>query len=219
MGFDLAALNIVDFVAIIVLVVSGGLATLRGMTREIMGLAGWPISIVAARLSAPYLEPLLTDLIRVEGISQALAWGIPFIVVVVLWFAFSSLVSPGLSKAGLGGLDRWLGFLFGLIRGFVIVLVIYASAVVAAEGEDNLPGLVTDAQITPALRESAHLMSGVLPPDMREQLIENLPDASETTEELQEAGEAVSERIEDAASDNNDGSGGGLNLLLDEGGN
>ena len=89
MGFDLAALNIVDFVAIIVLVVSGGLATLRGMTREIMGLAGLPISIVAARLSAPHLEPLLTDLIRVEGISQALAWGIPFIVVVVLWFAFS----------------------------------------------------------------------------------------------------------------------------------
>ena len=216
MGFDLAALNIVDFVAIIVLVVSGGLATLRGMTREIMGLAGWPISIVAARLSAPYLEPLLTDLIRVEGISQALAWGIPFIVVVFRWFAF---VSPGLSKAGLGGLDSWLGFLFGLIRGFVIVLVIYASAVVAAEGEDNLPGLVTAAQITPALRESAHLMSGVLPPDMREQLIENLPDASETTEELQEAGEAMSERIEDAASDNNDGSVGGLNLLQDEGGN
>ena len=45
MGFDLAALNIVDFVAIIVLVISGGLATLRGMTREIMGLAGWPISM------------------------------------------------------------------------------------------------------------------------------------------------------------------------------
>ena len=219
MGFDLAALNIVDFVAIIVLVVSGGLATLRGMTREIMGLAGWPISIVAARLSAPYLEPLLTDLIRVEGISQALAWGIPFIVVVVLWFAFSSLVSPGLSKAGLGGLDRWLGFLFGLIRGFVIVLVIYASAVVAAEGEDNLPGLVTDAQITPALRESAHLMSGVLPPDMREQLIENLPDASETTEELQKAGEAVSDRIEDATSGKNVGLDGGLKLLRDEGGN
>ena len=124
MSFDIAALNIVDFATIIVLVISGVLATLRGMTREIMGLAGWPISIVAARLTAPYLEPLLTDTIRVEGISSALAWGIPFIVVVVLWFAFASVVSPGLSKAGLGGLDRWLGFLFGLIRGFVIVLVV-----------------------------------------------------------------------------------------------
>ena len=211
MSFDITALNIVDFATIIVLVISGVLATLRGMTREIMGLAGWPISIVAARLTAPYLEPLLTDTIRVEGISSALAWGIPFIVVVVLWFAFASVVSPGLSKAGLGGLDRWLGFLFGLIRGFVIVLVIYVGAVIAAEGEDRLPGLVTDAQIIPALRESAHLMSGVLPPDMGDRIVDNLPDAAPATEELQEAGEAVGEAVEDSEVK-------GLDLLDDESG-
>ena len=211
MSFDIAALNIVDFTTIIVLVISGVLATLRGLTREIMGLAGWPISIVAARLSAPYIEPLLTDMIRVEGISNALSWGIPFIVVVVLWFAFSSVVSPGLSKAGLGGLDRWLGFLFGLIRGFVIVLVIYVGAVIGADGEDRLPGLVTDAQIIPALRESAHLMSGVLPPDMGDKITDNLPDAAPVTEELQEAGEAVGEAVE-----NNEVE--GLELLQDESG-
>ena len=211
MSFDIAALNIVDFTTIIVLVISGVLATLRGLTREIMGLAGWPISIVAARLSAPYIEPLLTDMIRVEGISNALAWGIPFIVVVVLWFAFSSVVSPGLSKAGLGGLDRWLGFLFGLIRGFVIVLVIYVGAVIGADGEDRLPGLVTDAQIIPALRESAHLMSGVLPPDMGDKITDNLPDAAPVTEELQEAGEAVGEAVENSEVE-------GLELLQDESG-
>ncbi|HCD16586.1 MAG TPA: colicin V production protein, partial [Rhodobiaceae bacterium] len=143
--------------------------------------------------------------------SSALAWGIPFIVVVVLWFAFASVVSPGLSKAGLGGLDRWLGFLFGLIRGFVIVLVIYVGAVIAAEGEDRLPGLVTDAQIIPALRESAHLMSGVLPPDMGDRIVDNLPDAAPATEELQEAGEAVGEAVEDSEVK-------GLDLLDDESG-
>ena len=211
MSFDIAALNIVDFTTIIVLVISGVLATLRGLTREIMGLAGWPISIVAARLSAPYIEPLLTEMIRVEGISNALSWGIPFIVVVVLWFAFSSVVSPGLSKAGLGGLDRWLGFLFGLIRGFVIVLVIYVGAVIGADGEDRLPGLVTDAQIIPALRESAHLMSGVLPPDMGDKITDNLPDAAPVTEELQEAGEAVGEAVENSEVE-------GLELLQDESG-
>ena len=211
MSFDIAALNIVDFATIVVLVISGVLATLRGLTREIMGLAGWPISIVAARLSAPYIEPLLTDMIRVEGISNALAWGIPFIVVVVLWFAFSSVVSPGLSKAGLGGLDRWLGFLFGLIRGFVIVLVIYVGTVIGADGEDRLPGLVTDAQIIPALRESAHLMSGVLPPDMADKITDNLPDAAPVTEELQEAGKAVGEAVENSEVE-------GLELLQDESG-
>ena len=120
-------------------------------------------------------------------------------------------MSPGLSKAGLGGLDRWLGFLFGLIRGFVIVLVIYVGAVIAAEGEDRLPGLVTDAQIIPALRESAHLMSGVLPPDMGDRIVDNLPDAAPATEELQEAGEAVGEAVEDSEVK-------GLDLLDDESG-
>jgi len=211
MSIDIAALNIVDFATVIILVISGVLATLRGLTREIMGLAGWPISIIAARLTAPYIEPVLTDTIQVEGISQALAWGIPFIVVVVLWFAFSSVVSPGLSKAGLGGLDRWLGFLFGLIRGFVIVLVIYVAAVIGADGEDKLPGLVIDAQVTPALRESAHLMSGMLPPDMRDRVVNNLPDASKTTEELQDAGGAVGKAVEETGAT-------GLQLLKDESG-
>ncbi|MGB2411739.1 MAG: CvpA family protein, partial [Candidatus Puniceispirillaceae bacterium] len=93
MSFDLSALTLIDYGAIILLLISGGLATLRGMTRELLGLAGWPLSFIAAKLSAPYLEPVLTDLIRIEGISAALAWGAPFVIIVILWFAFASLVS------------------------------------------------------------------------------------------------------------------------------
>ena len=132
---------------------------------------------------------MLTDLIKVEGISTALAWGVPFVIVVVLWFAFASLVSPGLSKAGLGGLDRWLGFLFGLIRGFVIVVILYIGAAVVAEGEDRLPDVVAESAVTPMLRDSAHLMSGLLPSDMRDRIVTNLPDASATTKDIRKAGE------------------------------
>lgn len=196
MSIDLSALTLIDYGAIFLLLISGGLATLRGMTRELLGLAGWPISVFAAKFSAPYLEPVLTDLIRVEGISAALAWGAPFVIVVVLWFAFASLVSPGLSKVGLGGLDRWLGFLFGLIRGFFLVLIIYAGAVVVAEGESKLPEMVTDAAITPMLRDSAHLMSGWLPAEMGDRIVDNLPDASETTKDIKEAGETLGEASE-----------------------
>lgn len=196
MSIDLSALTLIDYGAILLLLISGGLATLRGMTRELFGLAGWPISFIAAKFSAPYLEPVLTDLIRVEGISAALAWGVPFVIVVVLWFAFASLVSPGLSKAGLGGLDRWLGFLFGLIRGFFIVLIIYAGAVVVAEGESKLPEMVTDAAITPMLRDSAHLMSGWLPAEMGDRIVDNLPGASDTTKDIQDAGENLGKASE-----------------------
>ena len=193
MNFDITALTLIDYAALLVLLVSGGLATLRGMTRELMGLIGWPIAIIAAKLSAPYLQPILADAIKIEGISDALAWGIPFVIVVVLWFAFSSLVSPGLSKAGLGGLDRWLGFLFGLIRGFVIVLLIYTGVVVALEGEERLPSMVAESQITPMMRGGAHVMSGLLPTDIRDRVMDNLPVPTPATTEIKEAGDALGE--------------------------
>jgi membrane protein required for colicin V production len=212
MSIDLSALTLVDYGAIILLLISGGLATLRGMTRELLGLAGWPISVFAAKFSAPYLEPVLTDLIRIEGISAALAWGVPFVIAVVLWFAFASLVSPGLSKAGLGGLDRWLGFLFGLIRGFFIVLIIYAGAVVVAEGESKLPKMVTEATIAPMLRDSAHLMSGWLPAEMGDRIIDNLPGPSDTTKDIQDAGKT----LEKAGDSLGEAGGSSLDLLEDE---
>ena len=230
MTFDIAAMNIIDFAALIILVISGILATLRGMTREIMGLAGWPISILVARICAPYLAPFLEDLIQIKGLTDILAWGLPFVAAVILWFVFSSLVSPGLSKAGLGSLDRWLGFLFGGLRGYVIVLVVYAGAVVVAEGETNLPDIVTDAEITPALRGSAHLFAGVLPGDMREMLIENLPPPAKEVETIQntveEVGETISDRTDNSDADSTDsdtdtdtGAGTALDLPSDEGGN
>ena len=193
MNFDFSALTLIDYATIILLLISGGLATLRGMTRELLGLIGWPISIIAAKLSAPYLEPILTDQIKIEGISQALAWGVPFVIIVILWFAFASLVSPALSKAGLGGLDRWLGFLFGLIRGFLIVLVIYIGAIFVAEGEDKLPEMVRESTVTPVLRDSAILMAGLLPADMQGRIVDSLPEAGETAKDIEEAGERVGE--------------------------
>lgn len=193
MNFDFSALTLIDYATILLLLISGGFATLRGMTRELLGLIGWPISIIAAKLSAPYLEPILTDQIKIEGISQALAWGVPFVIIVILWFAFASLVSPGLSKAGLGGLDRWLGFLFGLIRGFLIVLVIYIGAFLGAGGEDKLPEMVRESTVTPVLRDSAILMSGLLPADMQGRIVDSLPEAGETAKDIEEAGESMGE--------------------------
>ncbi len=167
MSVDLSALTLFDYGAFVLLLISGGLATLRGMTRELLGLAGWPISVIAARFTAPYLEPVLTDLIKVEGISAALAWGVP---------------------------------------------ILYVGAVVVAEGESKLPGMVTDATITPMLRDSAHLMSGMLPTEMAKRITDNLPGASETTKDIQEAGENLGK----AGDSMGEASGSGLELLKDE---
>ena len=126
MSIDISALNILDYSIIIILAVSAILSTLRGMTREALGLVGWPIAIFAAIYSAPVIELLIFSLINLGGIGKALSWALPFAVVVVLWFVLASILAPGLKRAGLGALDRWLGVIFGLVRGYVIAVLTYA---------------------------------------------------------------------------------------------
>jgi membrane protein required for colicin V production len=188
MSIDISALNILDYAIIIILVVSAILSTLRGMTREALGLVGWPIAIFAAKYSAPVIEPMIVSVIKVGGIGQALSWALPFAVVVVLWFVIASVLAPGLKRAGLGALDRWLGVIFGLIRGYVIVLLTYAVAVVIMEGENNLPKQVGEAAFNPYVRASVISLSAMAPDDMRSRILDNVPSAPDVD-------------IEDAASD------------------
>lgn len=211
MNFDIAALNFVDYIVITILMVSAVLSTLRGMTREALGLVGWPIAIFAAKYAAPVIEPTITDVIRIEGIGQALAWALPFAVTVVFWFVLSNMLSPGLKRAGLGALDNWLGVVFGLIRGYVIVLLIYAVAVVIMAGE---PRQVGEAALTPLIRNGVINLSGVVPEDMRKNILDNVPATPDTG-----VGDTMKDAVapmKDAVGDAMNGAETNLDLLKDE---
>ena len=111
---DLASLTIVDYSVIFALFMSAVFSTLRGMTRELLGLLGWAVSIVVANYAKPLLEDPIADLINADELTAPLAWGLPFAATVIIWFLLASLLSPGLTRAGLGSLDRWLGVIFGV---------------------------------------------------------------------------------------------------------
>ena len=207
---DFATLTLVDYGILLVLILSAILSTLRGMTRELLGLAGWVVSILVANFTAPMIETSIADFLQVKGLGAALAWALPFAASVVIWFILASLLAPGLKRVGFGSLDRWLGVLFGFIRGFGLVLIVFVAAVFAAEGEDNLPDIVKESQSTPALSRSAHYFSGFVPEDYRDKLIDNLTyRAPMTTNSVSQGLDAPIEAGKDTL-DN------GMKLLSDE---
>ena len=171
---DFTTLTLVDYGIFLVLTLSAILSILRGMTRELLGLAGWVASILVANFTAPMIETPIADFLQVRGLGAALAWALPFAASVVIWFILASLLAPGLKRVGFGRLDRWLGVLFGFTRGFGLVLIVFVAAVFAAEGEDNLPDIVKNSHSSPALSRSAYYFSGFVPKDYRKKLIDNL---------------------------------------------
>lgn len=174
---DFASLNFVDYAILLILAISSILSTLRGMTREALGLIGWALSVLIARLVSPIFEDPLANIVPNEELVSGIAWAIPFIVTVILWFILASLISPGLKKAGLGALDRWLGVIFGFVRGVFMVTAIYIGTVIGLGGEDNLPKVATDAQSANVIRALGTIMQPILPDDLAEQLNEGLKQA------------------------------------------
>ena len=207
---DFATLTLIDYGILLMLVLSCILSTLRGMTRELLGLIGWVVSYFIATYGAPIIEDSVVDFVQAKSLGQALAWGLPFATSVVVWFILASLIAPGLKRIGFGVLDRWFGVLFGVIRGFGLVLIAFAFFVYAAEGEKNLPETIRDAQSAPVLSRSTHYLAGFLPTELRDQLIDNLSyRAPLSTNSVSQVFDAPIEAGKDAL-DN------GMKLLSDE---
>jgi membrane protein required for colicin V production len=117
-----------DYAVLGVIGLSVGWGVWRGLVRELISLAGWVIAFLAANLFA---GPLAERLPQATG-SAELRLIVAFVGIFILSLVLTTLLALLLSRlakaAGLGGLDRVLGGLFGLARG---VLVVVAFALVA----------------------------------------------------------------------------------------
>jgi len=113
-----------DYAVIGVILASVAWGAWTGLVREVVSLAGWVIAFLAANLFAgPVGESLPASLARPE-LRILLAFVGIFVLSLVVTTLAGLLLSRILKAVGLGGLDRGLGSLFGLLRGLLIVLAL-----------------------------------------------------------------------------------------------
>ncbi len=173
---DISAFNYVDYTILAVLAASGLLAMLRGFMRELLGALGWVVAVIVARLSEEIATDQLQEYINDEALTSFLGWMLPFIIVVFAWYIFANLAAPGLKKMAMGVLDRPLGFIFGILRGLVLVAIVYMSALLLYESEDHFAQPVLDAALISPIRVTASTISGFAPEEWRDDLQDAIPD-------------------------------------------
>jgi membrane protein required for colicin V production len=123
-----------DYAVLGVVVLSVAWGLWRGLVREVISLAGWVLAFLAANLFAPPLAEALPQSIPQPELRVIVAFVAIFVVTLTLATLAAVLLSKALKAAGLGGLDRTLGAMFGLARALMIAL---AFALVA--GLTSLP--------------------------------------------------------------------------------
>jgi len=124
--------TIIDGVVALVIVLSALLAYSRGLVRETLAIAGWIAATVLAFLFADQIQPLVRQ-IPVLGdfigdsceLSIIAAFAAVFAVALVIFSIFTPLLSSVVQRSALGGVDQGLGFLFGVLRGILLVAVAF----------------------------------------------------------------------------------------------
>lgn len=139
----------------------------RGLVREVLSVLGWVIAFLAANLFAAPLGDELPRSIPTPELRLAAAFVAVFVASLVVTTLIGLLLSKLAKAAGLGGLDRVLGALFGTARGVLLVL---AAALLAGLSSAPREPFWRDSVTGPALSAVALVAKRWLPQTFAERL-------------------------------------------------
>ncbi len=180
--------NAADLIIAAVVLLSGLWALWRGFVREVLGIIGWVGAALATLYGFSTVRPYARELIAIDLVADVAAGLTLFIATLILLSLLSSAISSSVRGSALGALDRSLGFLFGLARGFVVVCLAYLVLGWAIPQPADRPAWITGARTLPLIERGAQMLAGLLPADARER---GAQAAERTRQEAQRATEAT----------------------------
>jgi membrane protein required for colicin V production len=139
-----------DWVIIAVVALSSLVSLFRGFVKEALSLVAWIAAFAVALVFSGHLSVLVEGAIEHPGFRYLVAFGVLFLVSLVLGALLSRLVSSIVKQSVLSGLDRLLGVVFGFARGVVILLVLLVFVVPLLQVEQY--SWWTNSVLVPELR-------------------------------------------------------------------
>ena len=144
-------LNFADWFILVVLVASGLISFSRGFTKEFLSLFLWVAAFIAA-ISLEYLAtPKIDQYIGNPEISKILSYVVVFIIFIFIGGILIKFISKIIKWSGASGFDRFLGVLFGLIRGLIVLFIIFLLLPSSLKTTD----LINNSKITPLIQKYA----------------------------------------------------------------
>jgi membrane protein required for colicin V production len=114
-------MNLADYLVIAAIIVSAIIGAVRGFLREAIALVTLVLALFIAWQFADLLEPYLGGLVAKPPASTWAARTILFILVMLLGMGVAWLLGYFVRLSLFSGTDKFLGLLFGLFRGIVLL--------------------------------------------------------------------------------------------------
>lgn len=118
-------ITLLDIILIVVMLISALLAMVRGFMREVLSITAWILAAGATLYSYGKLLPLAKTYFNNDIVAAAVVVGGVFLLTLLIVSVITVRISDMVLDSRVGALDRTLGFLFGLGRGLIIVVIAY----------------------------------------------------------------------------------------------
>jgi len=192
-------ITLLDGILLVIMLISGVLAMIRGFVREVLSIASWVAAAVAAYLFYGSLKPFVLQHVANDTLATAIAAGAVFLVTLIVVSYITMRISDFVLDSRIGALDRTLGFVFGAARGFLLVVValIFFNWFVAAPRQ---PAWIVSAKSHPLLQSAGDSVIAALPSDLEKFILELISngrsskDRNKTVRNDEEARYSPSER-------------------------
>jgi membrane protein required for colicin V production len=166
-------ITLLDIILLAVMLISGLLAMIRGFMREVLSIAAWIAAALATLYLFNRLVPYAQQYFNNDVVAKAAVIGGVFLGTLLIVSVITVRISDMILDSRIGALDRTLGFLFGLARGLVIVVVafLFFDWLVPQKSQ---PTWVTGAKSRVVLAGTGDWIKSMLPDDPESTILKRL---------------------------------------------
>lgn len=118
-------LNNMDIAILVIVGISALIALARGLVKEVLSIVGWVLAGAAVIYLLPVLNPFTLKYIESGWMAGIATAAFILIVFMIVWIYATAGVVGKIRTSKLSGLDRLLGLFFGIVRAFLLIVLMY----------------------------------------------------------------------------------------------
>lgn len=147
-----------DYVVLIFLGIGAVGGFMRGFIEEVLSLASWCLALLAVHYFHAPLTEWLSGHLPTETGAGVLAFFLLLLIPYIAVRMIARRMGSASRDSAIGPIDRVLGFGFGAVKGFIIVVLGYSVVVFAYDlvwGEDGRPQWIVESRAYPFLNAAS----------------------------------------------------------------
>lgn len=145
--------TVIDLFVLAALLISGFFGYWRGLIKEIFAIAGWLAATFAIFFGFTALQPVTRDFIHNPAIADFATGTLLFAGTLIVVSVITHFLSKWVKGSAFGAADRSLGFIFGLIRGLLIIALVFFVYSSAEPDPDQYPESLQKSISLPYLQQ------------------------------------------------------------------